>query len=213
MIQSNYRDIEEAIVEIGKGKVVIVADDENRENEGDFIAAAELITPEIVNFMAIEGRGLICVALTERRCEELELGMMVEDNSALNRTNFTVSVDLIGQGCTTGISASDRSKTLYALVDPKAKPEDFARPGHIFPIKAHPGGVRLRPGHTEAAVELASLAGLAPAGVLVEVMNLDGTMARYPDLQKMSEKFGFKLITVKRLAEYLEAIDRIESVG
>ncbi len=208
MKKEDYKDIEEAIAEVKKGKIVIVADDEHRENEGDFIAAAELITPEIVNFMAIEGRGLICAALKDDRCRELDLEMMVKNNSAVNQTNFTVSIDLIGDGCTTGISAEDRSKTLFALVNPSTKPSDLGRPGHIFPIKAHPGGVRVRPGHTEAAVELAALAGLAPVGVLVEVMNLDGTMARYPELQKISEKFGLKLITTKRLVEYLEIRDR-----
>ena len=208
MKKEDYKDIEEAVAEVKKGKIVIVADDEHRENEGDFIAAAELITPEIVNFMAVEGRGLICAALTEERCRELDLEMMVKNNSAVNHTNFTVSIDLIGDGCTTGISAEDRSKTLFALVNPDTRPADLGRPGHIFPIKAHPGGVRVRPGHTEAAVELAALAGLSPVGVLVEVMNLDGTMARYPELQKISEKLGLKLITTKRLVEYLEIRDR-----
>ncbi len=200
-----YKDIEEAIEAVGAGEVVIVADDENRENEGDFIVAAELITPEIVNFMAIEGRGLICVALTEGRCKELRLEPMVKSNNAVNRTNFTVSVDLIGEGCTTGISASDRAKTIRALVNKKTKPEELGKPGHIFPIIADPEGVRKRPGHTEAAVDLASLAGLSPAGVLVEVMNDDGTMARYPDLQNIAAKFDLKLITVKRLIEFLES--------
>ena len=204
MVNTNYQGIEEAIAEIKKGKVIIVTDDEHRENEGDFIAGAELVTPEIVNFMAKEGRGLICAAITEERCRELELDLMVKSNSAVNSTNFTVSVDLIGNGCTTGISVHDRAKTIYALVDPGTRPDDLGRPGHIFPIKAHRGGVKKRPGHTEAAVELARLAGLKPAGVLVEIMNADGSMARYNDLVGLAEKLDLKLITIKQLIAYLE---------
>lgn len=196
--------IEEAIEDIKAGKVVIVTDDENRENEGDFIAAAELTSPEVVNFMATHGRGLICAALTEERCEALKLSRMVDNNTSTNSTNFTVSVDLLGHGCTTGISASDRSKTFKALVDPATKPEELGRPGHIFPIIAHPGGLRARQGHTEAAVLLPKLAGLSPAGSLVEVMNEDGTMARYDDLCTIAEKLNIKLITIKNLLAYLD---------
>jgi 3,4-dihydroxy 2-butanone 4-phosphate synthase/GTP cyclohydrolase II len=210
MDQIIKRRVEEAIEEIGKGNVVIVADDEGRENEGDFIAAAELISPEIVNFMATHGRGLICAAVTEQRCDELQLNPMVKDNTALTNTNFTVSVDLLGNGCTTGISAHDRAKTLYALVDESTKPEDLGRPGHIFPIKAHPGGIRKRAGHTEASVELPKLAGLKPTGVLVEIMNADGSMARYPDLEKLSNDMGIKLITVQHLIDYLCFIENNE---
>ncbi|MCW0481773.1 3,4-dihydroxy-2-butanone-4-phosphate synthase [Gaoshiqia sediminis] len=203
MTKFQYQDIEDAIEEIKKGNIIIVTDDETRENEGDFIAAVELVTPEIVNFMATHGRGLICAALTEERCTELKLARMVQSNTALNSTNFTVSVDLMTQGCTTGISASDRAKTLNALANPQTKPEELGRPGHIFPIIAHPGGLRERPGHTEATVELARLAGLKPAGALVEIMNPDGTMARYSELLVLAQKHGLKLITIKRLTEYL----------
>ena len=199
-----FKDIEEAIADIKNGKIIIVADDEHRENEGDFIVAAEYITPEIVTFLTLEGRGLICVALTPERCKELDLELMVKSNSAVHGTNFTVSVDLIGNGCTTGISSPDRAKTIFALADSNTKASDLGRPGHMFPIMSDPGGIRFRAGHTEAAVELARLAGLKPAGVLVEIMNPDGTMARYPDLQKVAKKFGMSLITVKRLAEYIE---------
>lgn len=203
MAKFQHQDIEEAIEEIRKGNIIIVTDDETRENEGDFIAAAELVTPEIVNFMATHGRGLICAALTEERCKELNLARMVQSNTALNSTNFTVSVDLMTQGCTTGISASDRAKTLNALANPTTNPKDLGRPGHIFPIIAHPGGLRERPGHTEATVELAKLAGLKPAGALVEIMNPDGTMARYPELLVLAQTHGLKLITIKELTEYL----------
>ncbi|MGD9929268.1 MAG: 3,4-dihydroxy-2-butanone-4-phosphate synthase [Mangrovibacterium sp.] len=203
MAKFQHQDIEEAIEEIRKGNIIIVTDDETRENEGDFIAAAELVTPEFVNFMATHGRGLICAALTEERCKELNLARMVQSNTALNSTNFTVSVDLMTQGCTTGISASDRAKTLNALANPQTKPEELGRPGHIFPIIAHPGGLRERPGHTEATVELAKLAGLKPAGALVEIMNPDGTMARYPELLVLAQTHGLKLITIKGLTEYL----------
>jgi 3,4-dihydroxy 2-butanone 4-phosphate synthase/GTP cyclohydrolase II len=194
--------VEEAIEDIRQGKIVLVFDDVARENEGDFIASAELVTPEIINFMAKYGRGLICVALTEKRCEELTLERMVQNNTALMTTNFTVSVDLIGHGCTTGISASDRAKTVKALADTSTKPEDLARPGHIFPLIAHPDGVLGRNGHTEASVDLPYLAGLVPAGVLVEVMNDDGSMARLDDLMKVAQHHSIKLISISQLAEY-----------
>ncbi|PRY03992.1 3,4-dihydroxy-2-butanone 4-phosphate synthase [Pontibacter ummariensis] len=194
--------IESAIEDIRQGKVVIVVDDDDRENEGDFICAAEKITPEIVNFMATHGRGLICVPLTEERCDELGLELMVGRNTALHATPFTVSVDLIGHGCTTGISASDRAKTIKALVDPTTDPQSLGKPGHIFPLKAKKEGVLRRAGHTEAAVDLARLAGLSPAGVLIEIMNEDGTMARLPDLVKVAERFDLKLISIKDLIAY-----------
>jgi 3,4-dihydroxy 2-butanone 4-phosphate synthase/GTP cyclohydrolase II len=194
--------IEEAIDDIRKGKLIIVVDDEDRENEGDFVAAAENITPEIVNFMAMYGRGLICTPLSEERCEELGLDMMVVKNTSSHETQFTVSVDLLGQGCTTGISASDRSKTIRALANPKTRPEELGRPGHIFPLKAMNGGVLRRAGHTEATIDLARLAGLSPAGALVEIMNEDGTMARLPDLFVIAEKFDFKIISIKDLIAY-----------
>ncbi|MFN5932214.1 MAG: 3,4-dihydroxy-2-butanone-4-phosphate synthase, partial [Sphingobacteriales bacterium] len=182
--------------------MVIVVDDEDRENEGDFIAAASQITPEIINFMSKYGRGLICVSLLEDRCKELKLDLMVSEVTAVHETAFTVSVDLIGQGCTTGISAHDRAKTIKALVNPKTKPEDLGRPGHIFPLRAKQGGVLRRPGHTEAAIDLARLAGLEPAGVLVEIMNEDGSMARLPQLEELSSQLGMKLITIKDLIEF-----------
>ncbi len=194
--------IEEAIEAIKKGELIIVVDDEDRENEGDFIAAAQLITPEKVNFMAKHGRGLICAPITEQRCDELELDLMVGRNTSLHATPFTVSVDLINNGCTTGISASDRAKTLLALCDSNTKPEDLGRPGHIFPLKAKEKGVLRRTGHTEAAVDLAKLAGLYPAGVLVEIMNDDGSMARLPQLAKIAAKFNLKLISIKDLITY-----------
>jgi len=194
--------IEEAIEDIKNGKVVIVVDDEDRENEGDFILAAELITPDIVNFMATHGRGLICTALSEERCNELELDLMVGKNTALHNTSFTVSVDLIGHGCTTGISANDRAKTIKALVDPKTKPEDLGRPGHVFPLKAKEKGVLRRTGHTEAVVDLTRIAGLRPGGALVEIMNEDGSMARLPELIKIAEKFDLKIITIANLIAY-----------
>ena len=194
--------ISEAITDIKKGKVVIVVDDENRENEGDFIAAAEMVTPEMINFMATHGRGLICAPLTEERCEDLGLNMMVKNNTVLHNTQFTVSVDLIGQGCTTGISVHDRSKTIKALVDKKTKVHDLGRPGHIFPLKAKEGGVLRRTGHTEASIDLARLAGLQPAGILVEILNEDGTMARLPELIKVAEKFDLKLISIEDLVAY-----------
>jgi len=194
--------IEEAIDEIKLGKVIIVVDDEDRENEGDFICAAESITPEIVNFMATHGRGLICAPLMEDRCEELGLELMVGKNTAAFETPFTVSVDLIGHGCTTGISAHDRFKTIKALVDPETKPEELGKPGHIFPLKAKKEGVLRRSGHTEAAIDFARLAGFRPAGVLVEIMNEDGSMARLPDLRKVADRFKLKLVTIKDLIAY-----------
>ncbi|WP_114780675.1 bifunctional 3,4-dihydroxy-2-butanone-4-phosphate synthase/GTP cyclohydrolase II [Botryobacter ruber] len=194
--------IEDAIEDIRQGKVVIVVDDDDRENEGDFVCAAELITPEIVNFMATHGRGLICCALPEERCDELGLEMMVTRNTTSHATAFTVSVDLLGHGCTTGISASDRAKTIQALVDPATDPESLGKPGHIFPLRSKTEGVIRRPGHTEASVDLARLAGLYPAGVLVEIMNEDGSMARLPDLVKVAERFNLKLISIKDLIVY-----------
>ena len=198
-----FNTIEEAIDDIRNGKIVIVVDDEDRENEGDFIYAAELVSPKIVNFMATHGRGLICVALTEDRCEELELDLMVGNNTSLHGTAFTVSVDLLGHGCTTGISASDRAKTIKSLISPKTKPGDLGRPGHIFPLKAKNKGVIRRAGHTEAAVDLTRLAGLKPGGVLVEIMNENGSMALLPDLMKIAEKFDLKIISIKSLIAYL----------
>ncbi|OFX89540.1 MAG: bifunctional 3,4-dihydroxy-2-butanone 4-phosphate synthase/GTP cyclohydrolase II [Bacteroidetes bacterium GWF2_33_16] len=200
--QQKLNTIEEAIEEIKAGKVLIVVDDEDRENEGDFVVAAELITPEIVNFMATHGRGLICTPLPEDRCKELELELMVGNNTALHATPFTVSVDLLGQGCSTGISVSDRAKTIKALVDPETKPEDLARPGHIFPLKARQRGVIRRAGHTEAVVDLTRLAGLKPGGALVEIMNEDGTMARLPQLFEIAKKFDLKIISIADLIKY-----------
>lgn len=194
--------IEEAIEDIKNGKVIIVVDDENRENEGDFIAAAEMVSPEMINFMAKHGRGLICAPLTEDRCEELELAMMVQNNTVLHHTQFTVSVDLIGHGCTTGISVHDRAKTIKALVNDDTKPHDLGRPGHIFPLKAKNGGVLRRTGHTEAAVDLARLAGFKPAGILVEILNEDGTMARLPQLLEVAKKFDLKIISIEDLVAY-----------
>jgi 3,4-dihydroxy 2-butanone 4-phosphate synthase / GTP cyclohydrolase II len=194
--------IEEAIEAIRQGKIIIVADDEDRENEGDMICASEAITPEMTNFMIREARGLMCVSLTEERCEELGLTMMVGKNTTSHETPFTVSVDLLGQGCTTGISAQDRAKTIYSLVDPNTKPADLGRPGHIFPLKAKREGVLRRTGHTEAAMDFARLAGFQPSGTLIEVLNEDGTMARLPDLRAMADKFDLKLVTIKDLVEY-----------
>lgn len=202
MSEIKLDSIEDAIEEIKNGKVIIVVDDEDRENEGDFICAAECITPEIVNFMATHGRGLICAPLVEDRCEELGLELMVGNNTAVFQTPFTVSVDLIGHGCTTGISAHDRFKTIRALVDPETKPEELGRPGHIFPLKAKRGGVLRRAGHTEAAIDFARLAGFKPAGVLVEIMNEDGSMARLPDLVNVAKRFDLKLVSIKDLIEY-----------
>ncbi len=194
--------IDQAINDLKNGKVIIVVDDANRENEGDFITTAENATPEIVNFMATHGRGLICVALTEERCEELQIPMMVSKNTSSHETQFTVSVDLIGYGTTTGISASDRSKTIRALINPNTKPEELGRPGHIFPLKAKKGGVLRRTGHTEATIDLARLAGAFPAGALVEIMNEDGTMARLPDLMKIAEKFNLSIVSIEDLIAY-----------
>ncbi|MFP4064002.1 MAG: bifunctional 3,4-dihydroxy-2-butanone-4-phosphate synthase/GTP cyclohydrolase II [Bacteroidales bacterium] len=201
-METNLNTIEEAIADIKAGKVVIVVDDEDRENEGDFVAAAETITPEIINFMATHGRGLICAPITRRRCEQLDLDLMVPRNTALHETPFTISVDLVGHGCTTGISASDRSKTVQALADPQTDPTDLGRPGHIFPLRAREGGVLQRAGHTEASIDLARLAGLQPAGVLVEIMNDDGTMARLPDLIKIAGRFKLKIISIEDLIAY-----------
>lgn len=194
--------IESAIDDIKKGKLVIVVDDEDRENEGDFVIAAQSVTPEVVNFMSKYGRGLICVPLIEERCDELKLDLMVNNNTALHETAFTVSVDLLGHGCTSGISAHDRAKTIQALIDPNTRPEELGRPGHIFPLRAKKGGVLRRAGHTEAAIDLARLAGFEPAGVLVEIMNEDGSMARLPQLEEIAKKFDFKLISIKDLIEY-----------
>jgi len=194
--------IESAIEDIKNGKLVIVVDDEDRENEGDFLTAAENVTPEVVNFMSKYGRGLICAPLEEDRCAELQLDLMVNNNTALHETAFTVSVDLLGHGCTSGISAHDRSKTIQALIDPNTKPEDLGRPGHIFPLRAKRGGVLRRAGHTEAANDLSRLAGFKPASVLVEIMNDDGSMARLPQLEEIAKKFDLKLISIKDLIEY-----------
>ncbi len=194
--------IESAIEDIRNGKLIIVVDDEDRENEGDFITAAENATPEVINFMSTHGRGLICAPITEERCQELNLQPMVMDNTSLHETAFTVSVDLLGDGCTTGISAHDRSKTVKALIKSDAKPEDFGRPGHIFPLRAKKGGVLRRTGHTEATIDMARLAGFEPAGVLVEIMNEDGSMARLPQLKEIAKKFDLKLISIKDLIEY-----------
>lgn len=201
-ILQRLNSIEEAVEDIRQGKLIIVVDDEDRENEGDFIAAAELVTPETVNFMATHGRGLICCAIPEERCEELELEMMVQNNTSSHATAFTISVDLLGYGCTTGISASDRAKTINALVNPDTKIEELGRPGHIFPLKSRSRGVLRRAGHTEAAVDLARLAGLRPGGALVEIMNEDGTMARLPQLIEIADKFDLKIITIKSLIAY-----------
>lgn len=194
--------IEEAIEEIKNGKVVIVVDDEDRENEGDFLTAARNITPEIINFMVTHGRGLVCAPLVEDRCDELGLDLMVQSNSAAYETPFTVSVDLIGHGCTTGISASDRAKTVQALIDPEIRPEELGKPGHIFPLRAKKGGVLRRAGHTEAAIDLSRLAGFEPAGVIVEILNEDGTMARLPQLVEIAKRFDMKIVSIEDLIEY-----------
>ncbi|WP_370392175.1 3,4-dihydroxy-2-butanone-4-phosphate synthase [uncultured Winogradskyella sp.] len=201
--------IEEAIEDIRQGKVIIVVDDENRENEGDFLAAAEKVTPEMINFMATHGRGLICAPLTERRCQELDLNMMVRNNTDPMETAFTVSVDLRGNGVSTGISASDRSKTIKALIDKNTKPFELARPGHIFPLVAKEGGVLRRTGHTEAAIDFARLAGFEPAGVIVEIMNEDGTMARLPQLLEVAERFNLKIVSIEDLVAYRMAFDSL----
>jgi 3,4-dihydroxy 2-butanone 4-phosphate synthase/GTP cyclohydrolase II len=197
-----FNRIEDAIEDIRQGKIVIVVDDENRENEGDFITAAEMVTPETINFMATHGRGLICTPLTEDRCEDLDLHMMVNNNTDAMETAFTVSVDLRGNGVTTGISASDRAKTIKALLNPDTRPHELGRPGHIFPLKAKNGGVLRRTGHTEAAVDLARLAGFKPAGILVEILNEDGTMARLPQLSNVAKKFDLKIISIEDLVAY-----------
>ncbi len=201
--------IDEAIRDIKAGKVIIVVDDEDRENEGDFICAAECVTPEIINFMATHGRGLICSPIDEKRADELDLNMMVSSNTALHETAFTVSIDLIGHGCTTGISAYDRATGIRKLVDPATKSTDYARPGHIFPLRAKTGGVLRRTGHTEAAIDLARLAGFEPAGVLVEILNEDGTMARLPELMKIAERFDLKVIAIKDLVAYRMRNERL----
>ncbi len=201
-VEIKLNTIEEAIADIKAGKVIIVVDDEDRENEGDFICAAEVVTSEIINFMATHGRGLICTPIEEKRAEELDLNMMVSSNTALHETAFTVSIDLIGQGCSTGISAYDRSTGIRAIVDKNTKASDYARPGHIFPLRAKPGGVLRRVGHTEAAVDLARLAGFYPAGVLVEILNEDGTMARLPQLMQIAKKHDLKIVSIDDLVAY-----------
>lgn len=210
---SSLNTIEEAIDDLRNGKILIVVDDEDRENEGDFVCAAELVTTEMVNFMAKHGRGLICAPLSESRCSELELNLMVGNNTALHQTAFTVSVDLLGQGCTTGISAYDRAKTLRALVDPDTKPENLARPGHIFPLMAREKGVLRRAGHTEAVVDLTRMAGLKPGGVLVEIMNDDGSMARLPELLEIAKKFNLKIISIQDLIAYRLQFEKIIDKG
>ena len=194
--------IQEAIQDIKNGKIIIVVDDENRENEGDFVAAAEMVTPEMINFMATHGRGLICAPLTEKRCKDLELDMMVHHNTDQMQTAFTISVDARGKGVTTGISAADRAETVKTLIDNDSKPEDLTRPGHIFPLKAKEGGVLRRTGHTEAAIDFARLANLKPAGLIVEIMNEDGTMARLPQLMKVAKKFDIKIVSIEDLVAY-----------
>ncbi|MEO6844615.1 MAG: bifunctional 3,4-dihydroxy-2-butanone-4-phosphate synthase/GTP cyclohydrolase II [Ginsengibacter sp.] len=194
--------IQDAIEEIKNGKLVIVVDDEDRENEGDFITSAKNVTPEIINFMSKYGRGLICMPLSEKRCDELKLELMVDKNTALHATPFTVSVDLLGHGCTTGISAHDRARTVQAIIDPKTKPEDLARPGHVFPLRAMNGGILRRTGHTEATIDLSKLAGHGEAGVLVEIMNEDGTMARLPQLREIADRHHLKLVSIKDLIAY-----------
>jgi len=198
----SFNSIEEAIQDIKEGKVVIVVDDEDRENEGDFLTAARNMTPELVNFMAKEGRGLICVPLTEDRCKELDLDMMVVSNTATHETAFTVSVDLLGHGCTTGISAQDRSKTIMALINPEIKKDELGKPGHIFPLKAKSEGVLRRAGHTEAAIDFSKLAGFEPAGCIVEILNEDGTMARLPDLIQVAKKFNLKIVSIEQLIKF-----------
>ena len=211
---SQLNTIPEAIEAIRRGEIIIVVDDEDRENEGDFLIAAEHATPEVVNFMATHGRGLICAPLLESRCDELELDLMVQSNNAAYETPFTVSVDLMGHGCTTGISASDRAKTIQALIDPQTQPSELGKPGHIFPLRAKPGGVLRRPGHTEAAVDFARLAGCKPAGVIVEIMNEDGTMARLPELIELAKLHNMKLVSIADLiAHRLEHESLIQSTA
>lgn len=201
--------IQEAIEDIKNGKIVIVVDDEDRENEGDFIAAAECVTPEMINFMALHGRGLICAPLTDERADELDLPLMVNKNTVLHNTQFTVSIDLIGNGCTTGISAQDRAKTIKAMTSKNTKPEDFGRPGHIFPLRAKQGGVLRRTGHTEASIDLARLAGFQPTGILVEILNEDGSMARLPQLFEVAKKFDLKIISIEDLVAYRMKYDSL----
>lgn len=200
--QIKLNTIEEAIADIRQGKIIIVVDDEDRENEGDFVAAAEKVSPEMINFMATHGRGLICAPLTEQRCSDLKLNMMVDHNTDVMETAFTISVDLKGQGVTTGISATDRAKTVLALTASQTKPSELSRPGHIFPLKAKEGGVLRRTGHTEAAIDFARLAGLKPAGLIVEIMNEDGTMARLPQLTHVAKKFDLKIVSIEDLVAY-----------
>ena len=211
-MDSNLNTIEEAITDIKDGKFVIVVDDEDRENEGDFICAAEKITPEMVNFMITHGRGVVCAPLTEERCDELELDMQVDKNTSMHSTPFTVSVDKL-EGCTTGVSAADRAASFLALADPLSKPDTFGRPGHVFPLRAKTKGVLRRAGHTEAAVDLARLAGLSPAGALIEIMNEDGTMARLPELFIIAEKFDLKIITIKDLIAYRLKTESLVEMG
>lgn len=199
---SELHSIEEALEDVRNGKVIIVVDDEDRENEGDFVIPAEHVTPEVINFMAKEGRGLICAPLLDSRCDELGFDLMVDDNTALHHTPFTVSIDLLGHGCTTGISAHDRAATVKALIDPSIKPSEYGKPGHIFPLKARKGGVLRRAGHTEAAIDIARLSGYDPAAAIVEIMNDDGTMARLPDLLILAKKFDLKIISIKDLIAY-----------
>ena len=211
-MKSNLNTIEEAIIDIRDGKFIIVVDDEDRENEGDFICAAEKITPDMVNFMVTHGRGVACAPLSEERCDELELGMQVDNNTSMQSTPFTVSIDKL-EGCSTGVSASDRAATFQALADPNSKPETFGRPGHIFPLRAKAKGVLRRAGHTEAAVDLARLAGLYPAGALIEIMNEDGSMARLPELIEIAEKFDLKIITIKDLIAYRLKTESLVEMG
>ena len=211
-MKSTLNTIEEALIDIRDGKFVIVVDDEDRENEGDFVCAAEKITPDMVNFMITYGRGVVCAPLTEDRCDELELEMQVDKNTSIHSTPFTVSVDML-EGCTTGVSAADRAATFKALADPLSKPETFGRPGHIFPLRAKNKGVLRRAGHTEAAVDLARLAGLQPAGALIEIMNEDGTMARLPDLLEIADKFDIKIITIKDLIAYRLKTESLVEMG
>ena len=211
-MKSTLNTIEEALIDIQDGRFVIVVDDEDRENEGDFVCAAEKITPDMVNFMITHGRGVVCAPLTEDRCDELELEMQVDKNTSIHSTPFTVSVDLL-EGCTTGVSAADRAATFRALADPASKPETFGRPGHIFPLRARTKGVLRRAGHTEAAVDLARLAGLYPAGALIEIMNEDGTMARLPDLMEIADKFDMKVITIKDLIAYRLKTESLVEMG
>ena len=205
--------VEEALEEIRAGRVLIVVDDEDRENEGDFIVAGEKITPEIVNFMLHNGRGVMCAPLTEERCRELELDMMVGNNTSLLGTTFTVSVDLLGNGCTTGVSSNDRAATIRALVDPDTKPSDLGRPGHIFPLRARNRGVLRRPGHTEAVVDLTRMAGLKVGGALIEIMNEDGSMARMPQLLEIAKKFGLKIVTIADIIAYRLKTESIVEKG